>query len=142
MRMKRLWFWCSLTWSQHFVFDKSKDRFVSNKFYTKGLYIAYDEYLRHGKKLDVNDFYIGYFIRRAKGSENDAVIVSKDDFQKIPWNRQYLIPIIRTASGPYIRKSITFYTCIKDLRPPNTTTSQCVHMRTYTIPNIFLDQLK
>ena len=41
-----------------FVFDKSKDRFVSNKFYTEGLHIAHDEYLRHRKKLDVNDFCI------------------------------------------------------------------------------------
>ena len=39
-----------------FVFDKSKDRFVSNQFYTEGLYIAHNEYLRHGKKLDRNDF--------------------------------------------------------------------------------------
>ena len=51
-----------------------------NIFYTEGLYIAHDEYLRHGKKLGVNDWYIDYFIRRAKGSENDAVIVSKDDY--------------------------------------------------------------
>ena len=83
-----------------------------------------------------------YFVRRAKGSENDAVIVSKDDYQKIPWNRQYLIPVIQTACGPYIRNSITFYTCIKDLRPPNSITSQCVHMRTYTIPKTYLDKLK
>ena len=34
-----------------FVLDKSKDRFVSNKFYTQGLYVAHDEYLRHGKNL-------------------------------------------------------------------------------------------
>ena len=94
----------------------------------------------HGKKLDVNDFYINYFIRRAKGSENDAFISSKDDYQKIPWNRQYLIPIIQTASRTYIRNSIRFY--IKDLRPPNTIPSQCVHMRTYTIPKTYLDKLK
>ena len=99
---------------------------MSNKFYTKGLYIVHNEYLRHWEKLDVNDFYIDYFIRRAKGSENDAVIVSNDDYQKIPWNRQYLIPILQTANGPYTGNSITFYTCIKDLRPSNTITSQCV----------------
>ena len=75
---------------------------MSNKFYTEGLYIAHDEYLRHTKKLNVNNFYSDYFIRGAEGSENDAVTVSKDDYQKIPWNRQYLIPIIQTASGPYI----------------------------------------
>ena len=75
---------------------------MSNKFYTEGLNVAHGEYFRHGKKLDINDFYIGYFIGRAKGSENDAVIVSKDDYQKIQWNRQYLIPIIQTVSGPYI----------------------------------------
>ena len=57
---------------------------MSNKFYTEGLYIAHDENLRLGKKLDVNDFYIHYFIRRSKGRENDTVIVSKDDYQKIP----------------------------------------------------------
>ena len=54
----------------------------------------HDEYLRYGKKLEVDDFYIDYFIRTAKGSENDAVIVSKDDYQKLPLNRQYLISII------------------------------------------------
>ena len=61
---------------------------MSNKFYTEGLYIAHDEYLRHGKKLDTNDFYIDYFIRTSKGSENDAVIIRKDDYKKITWNRQ------------------------------------------------------
>ena len=45
-----------------FVFDKSKGRFASNKFYTKGLYIVHDEHLSHWKKPDVNDFYIDYFI--------------------------------------------------------------------------------
>ena len=102
----------------------------------------HDGYLRHGKKLDVNDFYIDYFIRRVKGSENDAVIIRKDDYQKIPWNKQYLIPIMQTAIGPYFRKSITFHTCIEDLRPPNTITSQCVHVRTYTITKIYFDKLK
>ena len=125
-----------------FVFDKSKDMFVSNKYYTEGLYIAHDEHLRGGKKLDENDFYIDYFIRTSKGSENDAVIVRKDDYKKITWNRQNLIPIIQTANRPYIRNSITFYTCIKDLRPPNTITLQCVHMRTYTIPKTYLGKLK
>ena len=84
-----------------FVFDKSKNRFVSNKCYTKGLYIVHNEYLKHGKKPDVNDFYIDYFIRRAAGSENDAVIVSNNDYQKIPWNRQYLTLIIQTARTIY-----------------------------------------
>ena len=93
---------------------------MSNKFYTEELYIVHDEFLRNGEKLDVDDFYIDYFIRTAKGSENDAVIVSKDDYQKLPSNRQYLISIIQTASGPYFQNSITIYTCIKDLRPPNT----------------------
>ena len=51
------------------------------------------------------------------------------------------MPIIQTASEPYIWKSITFYTCIKDLRAPNTITSQCVHMQTYTIPKTYLDKL-
>ena len=80
-----------------FVFDKSKNRFISNKFYTEWLYIVDNEYLRHGKKLDVNNFCIDYFISRTKGSENGAVIASKDDYQKIPWNMQYLIAIIQTA---------------------------------------------
>ena len=40
-----------------------------NKCYTEGLYIVHNEYLRDGKRLDVNDFYIDYFIRRAAGSE-------------------------------------------------------------------------
>ena len=31
---------------------------------------------------------------------------------------------------------------IKDLRPANTITLQCVHMRTYTIPKTYLDKLK
>ena len=98
------WKWKNFDFDAHwryinalFVFGKSKNRFVSNRFYTKILYIVHDEYLRHGKRLDVNDCCIDYFIRRAKGSENDAVIVSKDDYQKIPWNRQCLIPIIQTA---------------------------------------------
>ena len=115
---------------------------MSNKFYTEGLYIAHDEYLRHGKNLDANDFCIDYFIRTSKGSENDAVIIRKDDYKKITWNRQNLIPVIQTANRPYIRNNITFYTCIKDLRPPNTITLQCVHMRTYTIPKTYLDKLK
>ena len=93
---------------------------MSNKFYTEELYIVHDEFLRNGEKLDVDDFYIDYFIRTAKGSENDAVIVSKDDYRKLPSNRQYLISIIQTASGPYFQNSVTSYTCIKDLRPPNT----------------------
>ena len=116
--------------------------FMSNKYYTEGVYIAHDEHLRGGKKLDENDFYIDYFIRTSKGSENDAIIVRKDDYKKITWNRQNLIPIIQTANRPYIRNSITFYTCIKDLRPPNTITLQCVHMRTYTIPKTYLGKLK
>ena len=124
-----------------FVFDKSKDRFVSNTFYTERLYIAHNECLRHGKKLDVNDLYIDYFIKTAKGSEKDAVIVSKDGYQNIPWKRPYLIPIMQTANGPYIRNSITFYICIKHLRPPNTITSQYVHMRKYAIPKTYLDKL-
>ena len=115
---------------------------MSNKFYTEGLYIAHDEYLRHGKNFDANDFCIDYFIRTSKGSENDAVIIRKDDYKKITWNRQNLIPVIQTANRPYIRNNITFYTCIKDLRPPNTITLQCVHMRTYTIPKTYLDKLK
>ena len=32
--------------------------------------------------------------------------------------------------------------CIKDLRPPNIITSQCVHMQTYNIPKAYLDKLK
>ena len=115
---------------------------MSNKFYTERLYIAHDEYLRHGKNLDANDFCIDYFIRTSKGSENDAVIIRKDDYKKITWNRQNLIPVIQTANRPYIRNNITFYTCIKDLRPPNTITLQCVHMQTYTIPKTYLDKLK
>ena len=85
-----------------FVFDKSKDRFVSNTFYTERLYIAHNECLRHGKKLDVNDLYIDYFIKTVKGSEKDTVIISKDGYQNIRWNRQYLIPIMQTTSRPYI----------------------------------------
>ena len=69
--------WCDL--NALFVFDKSKDRFVWNKLYTEGLYIVHDEYLRHGKKLEVNNFYIDYFTRKAKGSQNDALLVTKDD---------------------------------------------------------------
>ena len=38
------------------------------------------------------------------------------------------MPIIQAARGPYICNSVTFYTCIKDLRPPNAITSQCVNM--------------
>ena len=102
----------------------------------------HNEYLKHGKKPDVNDFYIDYFIRRAAGSENDAVIVSNNDYQKIPWNRQYLTLIIQTARGPYFRNSITFYMCTKDIRPPISITSQCVHMQTYTFPKAYLNKLK
>ena len=56
------------------------------------VYIRHYEYLRHGKKHDVNYFYTDYFTRRAKGCENDAVIVNNDDYQRIPRNKQYLIP--------------------------------------------------
>ena len=52
------------------------------------------------------------------------------------------MPIIQAARGPYICNSVTFYTCIKDLRPPNTITSQCVNMWTYHIPKVYLDKLK
>ena len=77
-------------------------------------------------------------------SEKSRLLLEKSPVYqfKAICNRQYLIPIIQTASGPYIQNSITFYTCIKDLRPPNTITSQCVHMRTYTIPKTYLHKLK
>ena len=52
------------------------------------------------------------------------------------------MPIIQAARGPYICNSVTFYTCIKDLRPPNTITSQCVNMWTNDILKVYLDKLK
>ena len=49
---------------------------------------------------------------------------------------------MQAAHGPCIRNSITFYTCIKDLRPPNSITSRCVLVRTYNIPKAYLEKLK
>ena len=44
---------------------------------------------------------------------NGVVIDNYEDYQKLPTNKKYLMSLIQTNNGLYIRRGAIFFTCLK-----------------------------
>ena len=74
---------------------------MTSDIFIKAATIVNDEYLRYGKNFDINAFFIDWFVSKKKG--NEVVIGNYEDYQKLPANKKYLMSLIQTNNGLYIR---------------------------------------
>ena len=84
-----------------FVFDHSTRIFLTSDIFIKAATIVNNEYLRYGENFDINAFFTDWFVSKKKG--NGVVIDNYKDYQKLPANKKYLIPLIQTNNRLYIR---------------------------------------
>ena len=106
---------CNLNWKRYlfdfdaryrhqnlsFVFDQSTRTFLTSDIFIKAATIVNNEYLRYGKNFDINAFFTDWFVFKKKG--NGVVIGNYEDYQKLSANKKYLMPLIQTNNGLYIR---------------------------------------
>ena len=45
-----------------------------------------------------------------------SIIGNYEDYQKLPANKKYLMPLIHTSKGLYICRSAIFFTCLKEFK--------------------------
>ena len=57
--------------------------------------------LRYGKNSGINAFFTDCFVSKKKW--NGVVTGSYEDYQKLPANKKYLMPLIQTNNRLYIR---------------------------------------
>ena len=80
----------------------------------KAATIVNDEYLRYGKNFDINAFFTDWFVSKKKG--NGVVIHNYEDYQKLPTNKKYLMPLIQTNNGLYINRGAICFTRLKEFK--------------------------
>ena len=112
---------------------------MTSDIFIKAATIVNDEYLRYGKNFDINAFFIDWFVSKKKG--NEVVIGNYEDYQKLPANKKYLMPLIHTSKGLYIRRGAIFFTCLKEFKN-GTFINKRQHFRTITIPPNYLAQIR
>ena len=120
---------CNLNWTRYlfdfdaryrdlnliFVFDSStKKPFLTSDIFIKAATIVNDEYLRYGKNFDINAFFTDWFVSKKKG--NGVVIRNYEDYQKLPTNKKYLMPLIQTNNGLYIHLGAICFTRLKEFK--------------------------
>ena len=84
-----------------FLFNQSTRTFLTSDFFIKAGTIVNNKYLRYGKYFDINPFFTDWFVSQKNG--NRVVIDNYEDYQKLPANKKYLMPLIQTNNGLYIR---------------------------------------
>ena len=84
-----------------FIFESSTKTFLTSDIFIKAATIVTNEYLRYGKNFDVNAFFTDWFVSKKKG--NGVVIDNYEDYQKLPANKKYLMLLMQTNNGLYIR---------------------------------------
>ena len=73
---------------------------------------------------------------------NGVVIGNYEDYQKLPANKKYLMPLIQTNNRSYIRGGVIFFTCLKEFEGADTIIHKRQHFRTITIQPHHLAQLR
>ena len=73
---------------------------------------------------------------------NGVVIGNYEDYQKLPGNKKYLMPLIKTNNRLYIHWGTIFFTCLREFKGADTIIHKSQHFRTITIPPHHLAQLK
>ena len=73
---------------------------------------------------------------------NGVVIGNYEDYQKLPANKKYLMPLIQTNNRPYICRGVIFFTCLKEFKGTVTIIHKSEHFRTITIQPHHLAQLR
>ena len=58
-----------------FVFNQSIRTFLTSDIFTKAATIVNEEYLRYGKKFDINAFFTNWFVSKKKGMEQLLVTI-------------------------------------------------------------------
>ena len=81
---------------------------------------------------------IGLYAKKGNG----VVIGNYEDYQKLPTNKKYLMSLIQTNNGLYIRRGAIFFTCLKEFKGADTIIHKSHHFRTITIPPHQLTQLR
>ena len=71
-----------------------------------------------------------------------SIIGNYEDYQKLPANKKYLMPLIQTNNGLYIRWGAIFFTSLKEFKHADTIILKSQHSRTITIPSHELAQLR
>ena len=123
-----------------FVFDHSTRIFLISDIFIKAATIVNDEYWRYGKNFDINAFFTDWFVSKKKG--NGVVIGNYKDYQELPANKKYLIPLMQTNNRLYIRWGAIFFTCLKKFKGADTIIHKSQHFRSITIPPHHLAQLR
>ena len=75
-----------------------------------------------------------------KGMEQ--LLVTMKIIKNLPANKKYLMPLIQTNNGLYIRRGTMFFTCLKEFKGGSTFLNKCQHFRTITVPPHYLAQLR
>ena len=72
---------------------------------------------------------------------NGVVIGNYEDYHKLPADKKYLMPLILTSKGLYIRRGAIFFICLKEFKN-GTFINKRQHFRTITIPPNYLAQIR
>ena len=71
-----------------------------------------------------------------------VVIDTYEDYQKLPANKKYLMPLIQTNNRLYIRWGTIFFTCLKEFKADGSIIHKCYYFRTIKIQPNYLPQLR
>ena len=75
--------------------------------------------------------------------KGDGVVISNyKDYQKLPTNKKYLMSLIQTNNGFYIRRGVIFFTCLREFKADGLIIHKCHHFRTIKIQPNSLAQLR
>ena len=104
------------------------------------VYNVINHYLRYGKNINISDIFIEW---AAKTDNNKLLIGNLFDYQKLNLDEKNLMLLVQFNNRLFIRSSIEFYTCIKELRrTTNGMLEKCQNMEKVDLTSQQLTLLK
>ena len=92
-----------------FVYNQKRNKFLANEIFVKIANIINDDYLRHGKNININDIFNEW---TSKTDNNKLVIGNPADYQKLNLDEKMLMTLVQFNNRLFICSGIEFYSWI------------------------------